>query len=266
MSDLAQTLLRYALDRRPRAEAPVVLGLCGAQGSGKSTLARRIETAAAEQGRLAAALSLDDLYLERSARLALAREVHPLCATRGPPGTHDVKLGLSVLSAFKAGRPVALPAFDKALDDRAPVSTWRRVEARCDLVVLEGWCVGARPQPEGDLDRPVNALERDEDPHGVWRRRANALLGGPYQTLFAVFDALAFLQAPGFEVVRRWRGEQEAELRRRTGRGMTEPELDRFVQLYERLTRWLLADLPDRADAVVRQDEHRRVTDVRLRS
>lgn len=242
-----------------------MLGLCGAQGSGKSTLARDLVAAAEATGRRAVAISIDDLYLDRAARLALAQDVHPLLAVRGPPGTHDAALGLELLRGLKEGAPVDPPSFDKATDDRRPAAARGRIAGPFDLVVFEGWCVGAIPQPEAELTRPVNALERDEDPDGVWRRRVNAALGGPYRRLFEELDALAVLQAPGFHVVRAWRGQQEAELRRRTGRGMSEPELDRFVQVYERLTRWMLVETPSRADAVVRLDEDRRVLDVRLR-
>src|SRR5579864_3119722 len=129
-----------------RSPKPLVVGLCGAQGSGKSTvsaaLARRFEQAVT--------LSIDDLYLGRAARGDLARQIHPLLATRGVPGTHDPRLGIEVLSALIRGESVALPRFDKAQDDRAPHENWPIVEAGCELVIFEGWCVGARPQQAED--------------------------------------------------------------------------------------------------------------------
>ena len=99
----------------------------------------------------------------------------------------------------------------------------------------------------------------------VWRRYANAALAGAYQALFARIDALVLLAAPGFEVVRRWRGEQEAGLRRANPGApglMDEAGLSRFIEHYERLTRHILAEMPGRADLVARLDRQRRLTGI----
>ena len=240
---------------------PLVVGLCGPQGSGKSTLAALLVERLQARGLKVAALSIDDLYLTRAERLDLARDAHPLLATRGVPGTHDVALGLSTLDALARPGDVALPRFDKAADDRAPRTDWPVFAGPADVVLLEGWCVGARARPPAALAVPVNALERDEDPDGTWRAFANAALAGPYAELFARLDRLVLLLAPDFTVVRAWRGEQEARLRERLadpGRTMDDPALDRFVAHYERLTRWIAEDLPAVADIVVRLDERRR--------
>lgn len=240
---------------------PVMIGLCGAQGSGKTTLADAVVAACAAEGLRSAALSIDDLYLTRAERQSLAREVHPLLATRGVPGTHDIALGMSVLEALERGEPVALPRFDKIADDRRPQSGWPLSPPSCEVLVLEGWCVGAMPQAAGDLALPVNRLEAEEDPHGTWRGYANDALAGPYRRLFARIDRLVLLAAPGFEVVHRWRLEQERELTFDAGadtKGMDEAAIARFIRHYERLTRYILAEMPGRADLVVRLDDARR--------
>jgi D-glycerate 3-kinase len=237
---------------------PAVVGLCGAQGSGKSTIAAAAVRLLADRGLSAVALSLDDIYLGREARGWLARQVHPLLATRGPPGTHDVALGCGVLDSVARPGPTALPGFDKARDERRPIPQWREVRGPVDVVILEGWCVGALPQPDDDLAAPINALEADEDPEGVWRAYVNRQLAGPYPALFGRLDVLALLASPGFEVVRAWRTEQEHKLRARTGGGMSDAELGRFVAHYERLTRWILAEMPSRADMVFELDAARR--------
>jgi D-glycerate 3-kinase len=90
---LAELVTRH----RTQREGLFVLGLCGAQGSGKSTLAAALARMLARDGTRTAILSLDDIYLTRAERLQLAREVHPLFATRGAPGTHDVALGLATI-------------------------------------------------------------------------------------------------------------------------------------------------------------------------
>lgn len=188
----------------------MIVGLCGAQGSGKSTVAAALDRALTAQGLAVATLSLDDLYLGRAARRALAATVHPLLATRGVPGTHDVGLGVELLTRLRERLPVRLPRFDKGRDEPVPAAEWVDAGA-CDVVLFEGWCVGARPQAEAELVAPVNALERDEDPDGRWRRYVNARLGGDYQALFAI-DRLVLLAAPGFAVVAGWRAEQEHRL------------------------------------------------------
>jgi D-glycerate 3-kinase len=235
-----------------------MVGLCGAQGSGKSTIAGATVRLLSERGLDAVAISLDDFYLGREARRWLAGQVHPLLAVRGPPGTHDVALACGVLDHLGRLGSTPLPSFDKSTDERRPIPTWRSVAGPLDVVIFEGWCVGARPQADPDLAEAVNALEALGDPDGVWRRYVNRQLAEPYQALFGRLDELVLLQAPSFEVVRAWRTEQEAKLRERTGLGMSDEEVARFVQHYERLTRWILDEMPARADWIVPLDAARR--------
>ena len=244
-----------------RGDGPFVLGVCGAQGSGKSTLAEGLTQRLAARGLRAATLSIDDLYLSHAERALLAQTIHPLFATRGAPGTHDTTLGAHLLDQVKAGQAVVLPRFDKATDDPALAGT--PIEGPLDVLIFEGWCVGARAQDDAALEAPVNDLERQRDPDAVWRRRANLALATDYADLFARLDRLVLLAAPGFEVVRDWRIQQEHELRARTGEGartMSDDEIGVFIQHYERLTRHILSDMPAYADLTLRLDEKRRLT------
>ena len=240
--------------RAARGGAFTVIGISGAQGCGKTTLVRALEQRLRGEGLRIASLSLDDLYLTRAARQDLAGRVHPLFATRGVPGTHDLALGLATLDALARGEAAPLPRFDKTNDDRAPPSAWPHAPARTQVLLLEGWCLGAAPQAAAALVRPVNALEADEDPAGHWRAHANAALAGPYQALWARLDALVLLAAPDFSVVARWREQQEAGLRAAGGGAavMSPAGVARFIQHYERLTRHILAEMPARAALVLR--------------
>ncbi|AYG94601.1 kinase [Brevundimonas naejangsanensis] len=235
-----------------------LIGVAGAQGSGKTTLAR----AAAE--RLGAAcLSLDDVYLTRARREAKSRAVHPLFAVRGPPGTHDLALLEGTITALRATDPdslTPLPAFDKLADDRRPWVDWPVFAGRPSAVLVDGWCLGATPQPEADLVAPINALEAQRDGQGIWRRAVNANLAGPYAQAFARFDAVLFLKAPSFDAVLDWRCQQEAGLM-----GLSPADLPParraalavFIQHFERITRSMLAG-GVRADVTIALDEHRR--------
>jgi len=249
--EVCEPLADRCVDWRTDFGRTAFVGLCGAQGSGKSTIAAATAKHLRHHGLNAVAISLDDFYLGREARGWLAGKVHRLLQVRGPPGTHDVALACSVLDFLRGPGATSIPSFDKATDERRAKWEWPTVEGPADVVILEGWCVGARPEPAERLPEPVNGLERREDPTRAWRSYVNRQLAEPYQALFGRLDRLVLLQAPGFDVVRGWRIEQEAKLRARTGGGMSDGEVGRFVQYYERLTRWILAEMPERADWVV---------------
>lgn len=264
-STLAATVLgRFAADVA-QATAPFVLGISGLQGSGKSHLGAGLVAAARERGWGAVTLSLDDVYLTRAEREALAATVHPLLRTRGVPGTHDLALLASTLDALaqaSAENPVAIPRFDKGRDDRHEAALWPAVGEVPKLVVLEGWCLGVEPAGEQALVKPVNALEREEDPDGTWRRWADARLAG-YAPLWERLDALVVLQAPSWDVVASWRDEAERPLRERGDpHAMDAAALARFLQHYERISRRALATLASKADLIVRLDERRRVLSI----
>lgn len=262
--DLLQDMIGAALAARA-TPGPLVVGLCGAQGSGKSTLAAGL----AARIDHTVVLSLDDLYLTRAARIQLASDVHPLLRTRGVPGTHEVELGLRIFDALDRGLDTPLPRFDKAGDDRAPREHWPIAYGDTQVLLLEGWCVGARPQTDAALSEPVNALERDEDTDGRWRRYVNTALAGDYQRLFARLDTLVLLAAPGFSIVCDWRTQQERALRAAAGADATgvmdDAQLVRFIAHYERLTRHVLEEMPCRADLTIRLDELRRPVSVMRR-
>jgi D-glycerate 3-kinase len=263
IADHYRPLVGWLVDKR-RSNDPFLLGINGAQGTGKSTLADFFRVALeSDYGWRVAVMSIDDFYLTRAEREALARDVHPLLKTRGVPGTHDLRLLLDCLGRLKrlpAGHAAKLPRFDKSTDDRSDRSIWPTVTGPLDVIILEGWCVGSIAQSSEELSRPVNTLERDEDPSGAWRKFANINLQRYSETIFAQMDALVFLKAPSFDAVYRWRLEQERKLAEVSPPGssgiMEQRQLSRFVQFYERLTRANLTSLADSADVVLDLDDN----------
>ncbi len=166
-------ILQHALGS---AGKPAVYGIVGLQGSGKSTLAAQMVALGKSRGLDIIAFSIDDFYHGKRERLAMARKIHPLLATRGPPGTHDVSLACEVLDKLKHGKPVRIPRFDKIGDTRLPPSRWKKVDSRVDLVIFEGWFLFATPEAESKLIKPLNRLEHDQDPDAIWRRYCNDAL------------------------------------------------------------------------------------------
>jgi D-glycerate 3-kinase len=250
----------------------VLVGVCGCQGSGKSTLTAFLKLILDGDHRPTAVLSLDDLYLTKRQREKLARDVHPLLRTRGVPGTHDLVLGFKTLRNLQEADTFSrtpIPRFDKARDDRAARKNWDVFKGRPEFILFEGWCVDAKPQAERALRKPINRLERDCDPDGVWRRYVNDQLAGPYQALFAGIDLLIFMQARSFDCVYRWRGLQEKKLHgakpRKNGAVMDERSLETFIMHYERLTRWMLKEMPTRADILLPLAPDQRIRAVKIR-
>lgn len=236
-----------------------VYAISGVQGSGKSTLAAQLVALARRRGLRVVALSIDDFYRGLRERRQLGRNVHPLLATRGPPGTHDVTIACEVIDRLRDGKTTRLPRFDKLADRHLPPSRWPAVNG-ADLVVLEGWFLKVPPQAKPELRTPINALERDEDHDGSWRAYCNDALARDYPALWSRLDRLLVLQAPAFEVVPGWRWQQEQTLQAANpGRqGMTLPQIDRFVQLFERISRHALHTLPAIAECTVTVDARRR--------
>ena len=253
-------------------ERPLILGINGSQGSGKSTLADYLCTLLNERHKLrCVSLSLDDFYLTKLERKQLASQVHPLLETRGVPGTHDIPLALKTIAQLVDGSgETVIPRFDKSRDDRMPMEQCDRVSGQVNVIILEGWCVGAKAQTEEQLVKPLNSLETEQDPDGLWRNRVNQALAGEYQTLFAQLDQLIMLQAPSFNTVFNWRLEQEEKMLARLGATevqeqhqgiMSASQIAEFIAHYQRITEESLREMPQRADHLFQLDSQRQIID-----
>lgn len=260
VTDYLRRLADHILGLRREPSRPVTVGISGGQGSGKSTLSLfLVEWLIRECGLSARCLPLDDLYYSKAKRRELAQSVHPLFATRGVPGTHDVALGMRLLDKLLGigdGGTLAMPKFDKAADDLHEEAEWPVVATPVDVVVFEGWCIGARPQSDTALETPINDLEAQEDGDGRWRLAVNEHLKTDYGELFKRLDTLVMLRIPSFEKAIEWRRLQESKL----SDPLNQRQLMRFMMHFERLTRHMLESAPTYADAVIDIDDQHTIS------
>lgn len=263
-------LAREIVNLHQNKRRSVLVGVNGAQGSGKSTLSELlVHILKQKYGLKAISLSLDDFYYAHHERQHLGHSVHPLLATRGVPGTHDVMLTLETIHQLlhhNNATIVPVPRFNKATDDRHEETQWTQVSQAPDIILFEGWCVGATAQDDNELTMPVNALEEYEDKDGHWRHYVNEQLKHHYEPLFAKLDCLIMLKAPNFDCVYQWRLEQEQKLiasldssSKDSKQVMNEQQIARFIQHYQRITQHLLQTLPDKAHIVFELDKTRKI-------
>ncbi|MFC4699294.1 kinase [Glaciecola siphonariae] len=252
------------------ARLPLFVGINGAQGSGKSTLSALLVTLFRQVHKMnAVSMSLDDFYLTKSQRTHLAKTIHPLLQTRGVPGTHDLALMQQTLHALLQAQPCAIPKFDKASDDRANEATWDKITHSVDIIILEGWCVGAAPQSPEQLAVDANALESTHDSAHIWRNYVNNALKEDYQGVFEKLNYLIMLKAPSFEQIYQWRLEQERKMQQRnidngnSAGGMSPADIANFIQHYQRITEFGLYELPKRCNEVFELNTQRSIVSCR---
>ena len=244
-----------------------IIGINGAQGAGKTTFSKLLKVVLEQKfGMKVVQLSIDDFYLSRAEREELAKSVHPLLITRGVPGTHDVRMAESVLSSLSTAQEnsvTIIPRFNKAMDDPYPQSQWDRFVGRPNVILFDGWFMGAIEQKETELLNPVNDLEKLDDPYCIWRRYVNSQLKDNYKSLFDKIDLLVMLKVSSFDKVYEWRLLQEEKLRivtanKENNHVMSKDELVRFISHYERLTKFILKEMPSRADMLFNvSNDHR---------
>ena len=250
----------------------LILGLSGSQGSGKTTVTGILQIILKKFFKKNIyIISIDDFYKTLRDRNRMSQQKHSLFKTRGVPGTHDINLIKNFFISVKRKKfkKIKLPKFNKSIDDRSKKNYWHNINKRPEIIILEGWCVGAKPQIISSLRKPVNILERHEDKDLIWRKYANEKLKKEYKEVFAMIDYFIFMKIPNFNMVFKWRLLQENKLRKKSylrTKVMSYNEIKRFIMFYQRITLQMIKDLSKSASIVMSLKKNHEIKKVLFRS
>ena len=246
-----------------------IIGLSGGQGAGKSTITEILKFIIKKKyGLELCVFSIDDFYKTKRERAKMSKNIHPLFLTRGVPGTHDLNLIVKTIKKLKKRKfkTVLIPKFDKSTDDRFKKIKWQKIKKRPQIIIFEGWCIGARHQKYIELKRPLNFIEKEYDPDLIWRKSINNLLKKRYKKLFNEIDKLVYLKAPSFNHILRWRWlqEQKMKLTLKNKRSMSKSQIKIFIMFYERITKNMMKNFSKISDLTIFLDESHRSKKMRF--
>ena len=192
--------------------------------------------------------------------------------TRGVPGTHDIDLMLSFFKKVKSNnfKKLEIPKFNKAIDDRYKKSLWYKLRSKPDVVIFEGWCVGAKPQKNKQLQKPINSLERVHDQTAKWRTYVNNQLKTKYKRLFKQLDGLLYLKAKNFNMLKNWRLKQERKLwvqtkNKKNLKIMSSGDVINFMQTYQRITLNMFKHAPKYASIVLKLNSNDQINSIKFK-
>jgi D-glycerate 3-kinase len=209
----------------------LIQGISGGQGTGKTTLTLILGQILNLMGYPTCHFSIDDLYKTYAERQQLQHD-DPRFRWRGPPGTHDVKLGLSLLHQLRqAVYPVAIPRFDKSAHRGAGDRTIPERVRLANIVLFEGWFVGMRPLDPIVFETAPPPIVTDAD--RAFACEINQRLY-EYLPLWDQLDRLIVLYPTDYRLSQHWRQQAEQEMIASGKSGMGEWEIHEFVEYFWR--------------------------------
>jgi D-glycerate 3-kinase len=215
-------------DWRKSQSRSLIQGFLGGQGTGKTTLTEILKLILKHLGYHTISFSLDDLYLTYGDRQRLQTQ-DPRLIHRGSPGTHDIALGLQILTQLKQGQPTQIPQFDKSLwqgaGDRIPPKPVSEV----DIVLFEGWFVGVPPIDATQFETAPEPIVTSRD--RTFARDMNDRLRD-YLPLWELLDRLIVLYVPDYRLSKVWRKQAEHKMIAQGKSGMSDVEIDAFVEYF----------------------------------
>ncbi len=248
--------LCFWISKKAYKKRPYFVGLAGGQGTGKTTISSLIRIILTKYFNLNVfRISIDDFYKTRKERINLSKRVHPILLTRGVPGTHDVNLMLNFFkkSKSKKFKRLSLPTFNKAIDDRFNKKKWYNLKKRPDVIIFEGWCVGAKSEKNNTLKKTINSLEKAQDQKQIWRKYVNHQLKSKYKNLYSQLNCLVYLKAKNFSLLQKWRLKQERKLwvtSKEKSKIMSKGDVLNFMQTYQRITQNMFRSMPKYASVI----------------
>ena len=227
-------------------------------GTGKTTISSLIKIILTKYFRLKVfRISIDDFYKTRKERINLSNKIHPMLLTRGVPGTHDINMMLSFFRKTKSRKfkRLKLPTFNKAIDDRFHKKNWYDLKVRPDVIIFEGWCVGAKSEKNNTLKKNINSLEKAKDQRQIWRKYVNQQLKSKYKNLYSQLNCLIYLRAKNFSLLQKWRLKQERKLWVKSKvksnlKIMSRGDVINFMQTYQRITQNMFKNMPKYASII----------------
>ena len=252
---------------RASKKNPYLVGLAGGQGTGKTTISLILSIILKKYFKLNVfVISIDDFYKTRKERFLLSKKVHPLLMTRGVPGTHDINIMLDFFKKAKSKKfkSLKLPKFNKAIDDRYKKKLWYSIKKRPDVIIFEGWCVGARAEKNNNLKKAINSLEKLDDKKLIWRNFVNKQLRSKYNKLYDQLNCLLYLKAKNFSLLQKWRINQEKKLQLKNKRLkktkiMRKKDLINFMQTYQRVTQNMFNHTPKYASIILNLNSNHQI-------
>ena len=257
----------FWIESKVNKKKPFILGLAGGQGTGKTTVTSIVTIILTKYFNLKVfKISIDDFYKTRKQRSALSKKIHPLLMTRGVPGTHDTNIISNFFKGVKKNKftKISVPKFDKSVDDRFSKNKWYKVNLKPDVIILEGWCVGARAQSTNQIKKPINSLERTKDYDLKWRKFVNLKLQREYKRIFSQLNSLIYLKAKNFKILQQWRIKQEKKLwlhskKKKNLKIMSKGDVINFMQTYQRITQNMFKDAPKYASIIFKLDSKHQI-------
>ena len=258
----------FWISKKANNKQPYFVGLAGGQGTGKTTISSLLEIILRKYFKLNVfKISIDDFYRTRKERFSLSKKVHPLLMTRGVPGTHDIKIMLDFFrkSKTKKFKSFKLPKFNKAIDDRCKKNQWYTIKKRPDVVIFEGWCVGARAEKNITIKKSINSLEKTNDAQLIWRNYVNKQLKTKYKKLYDQLDCLVYLKAKNFSLLQKWRLIQEKKLwlknknKKTNNKIMSKGDVINFMQTYQRVTQNMFKFAPSYASVILNLNSNHQI-------
>jgi len=263
----------FWITKRANKKIPLMIGLAGGQGSGKTTISSILTLILQKYFKLNVfKVSIDDFYKTRKDRKSLSKNKHSLLMTRGVPGTHDVDLMLKFFKKVKSKnfKGLKVPKFNKAIDDRYKKSLWYKLKSKPDIIIFEGWCVGARAQKASQLKKPINFIEKTYDQKAKWRTHVNNQLKTKYKDLFKQLDGLLYLKAKNFNLLKEWRLKQERKLWIQTKikknlKIMSSEDVINFMQTYQRITQQMFKDALKSSSIIMNLNRNHQIEKIKFK-